>query len=199
MLTIHYQLELRHSPGGQFEFLPVEITGSGSLTALLRVGAHTGISLALPAIAQIGSASAGIEAAVYANVAQFVTNVTGSASVRRNSDGDKDTPGCALRVVEEYTLGLGAAAGATVAVGTHTWGPHPEATTALFYTTLADLCAVQKPTAAAVRVRADHGLDAGLAARDGLVTIAVSTTTTFTGVACMVSTLIDCPASMQIV
>lgn len=61
---------------------------------------------------------------------------------------------CALKIVQEYTLGLGAAAGATIAVGPHSWGHTPSLSVPIYYTTLADVCAVTakgspKPTTTA--------------------------------------------------
>jgi hypothetical protein len=43
-------------------------------------------------------------------VAEFLTNITGGALLAAEE-------GCGLNIVEEYTLAVGAAAGATVAVG----------------------------------------------------------------------------------
>lgn len=52
--------------------------------------------------------------------------------------------------MQEYTLALGAGAGATVAIGPHSWGVQPATSVPIFYTTLADVCAVTadgpKPT-----------------------------------------------------
>ncbi|KAL2194248.1 hypothetical protein P885DRAFT_43434 [Corynascus similis CBS 632.67] len=80
-------------------------------------------------------------------VAEFLTNITGGVEQAAKED-------CALKIVQEYTLGLGAAAGATIAVGPHSWGHTPSLSVPIYYTTLADVCAVTakgspKPTTTA--------------------------------------------------
>ena len=49
----------------------------------------------------------GVEVGVHAHVAEFLTNVTAGDVLEAEE-------GCALRIIQEYTLGIGAAAGATV-------------------------------------------------------------------------------------
>jgi hypothetical protein len=102
--------------------------------------------------------------------------------------------GCALKIVEEYTMALGGAAGATLAVAGHTWGPQPNTTIPIFYTTLANICAV---TADAHPTPTNQ-----LAARQGpadpnLETQTITTTVHYTGVACKTEGLNPCPASLQ--
>ena len=159
------------------------------------MGVHSGIKLDTFGVGKL-KASTGIDLGVYANVAEFATYVDGSSVA--------DDKGCHLRVREEYTLALGAAAGATLVLGTHTWGPHPETTIPIWYTTLANICAVQKTVAATTTTTASVPAVTGrgfgkrlLGRQNNMVTTTVSTTATFTGVDCASSTLVDCPVSLQ--
>jgi hypothetical protein len=91
-------------------------------------------------------------------------------------------------------MALGGAAGATLAVAGHTWGPQPNTTIPIFYTTLADICAI---TADAHPTPSNQ-----LAARQGpadpnLETQTITTTVHYTGVACKSEGLNPCPASLQ--
>lgn len=171
------------SNGGNFEFLPVTIESAGaSIKAVLRVGLHAGFAMSSAGLFSL-SASGGVEVGVWAHVAEFTTNVTASAA------GDDD--GCELRVVESYQLALGAKAGASVALGTRTWGPTPETEIPIFYTTIDDACAISKATpttAAAISARADDG---------DLTTTTISTELVYKGVSCLAEGLINCPASLQ--
>jgi hypothetical protein len=57
--------------GGQFEFLPVTVgVNSATFSAILRVGAHAGLNVGK------GAFGAGIDAAVFADVAKITTNIT---------------------------------------------------------------------------------------------------------------------------
>lgn len=123
------------------------------------------------------------------SVAEFLTNVTGGIQQAAEE-------GCALKIVEEYTMALGAAAGATLAIGPHTWGPQPNTTIPIFYTTLADICAITadaRPTPTnelAARQEGDENDPA-------LVTTTISTQVRYTGIACQTPGLNPCPASLQ--
>jgi hypothetical protein len=166
--------------------LPVTITTPGAtLKAVLRVGIHAGIAFQTPSINLFGhtfSFGSGIEAGVFANVAEFVTNVTTAAG---GSSGN-----CELQVVEYYEFAVGAAAGATVSVGTRKWGPSPNTTIAIFHTTLADACAIRgtsTPTASATAApAASH-----------LTTTTITTKAVYAGQACLSSGMINCPVSLQ--
>ncbi|KAK3290999.1 uncharacterized protein B0H64DRAFT_420741 [Chaetomium fimeti] len=120
-------------------------------------------------------------------VAEFLTNITGGAELAAQE-------GCALKIVQEYTLAVGAAAGATVAVGPHTWGLEPNTTIPLFYTTLADICAITAdatptPTAAvAARQEEDD---------PNLETHTLTTKVLYTGISCASPGLPACPQSLQ--
>lgn len=178
--------------GGNFEFLPVTIQTSGVvLTALLRVGITAGVDISTPSdtIADITlDFSAGVVAAVFADVAQFITNVT----VAPAGSGSE----CDLHIVEEYTMLLGANAGATLALGGHTWGPTPNTQVPLFFTTLAAACAVTGTVSATAT-------GATIAARNPAPNSVSSTTTstkvtyTNTAILCLSTGLLNCPNSLQ--
>ncbi|KAK4098489.1 hypothetical protein N658DRAFT_455024 [Parathielavia hyrcaniae] len=190
--------------GGKFEFLPVILLrGEVALKAVLRVGMHAGLSvqtmpLKFPTrgpitekLSELAQFEAGVEVGVFAHVAEFLTNVTGGALLAAEE-------GCAFKIVEEYTLAVGAVAGATVAVGDHTWGPQPETTIPVFYTTLADICAITStttlstptiPTSTALAARQDQDVD--------LETHTLTTKLLETAIGCASPQLVICPASLQ--
>lgn len=150
------------------------------MQAVLRLGVHAGLDVSEPKLG-IG---AGVEVSVWANVVEFTTNVTAV----------NEEKGCDLRVVEAYQFAIGAAAGATAALGARTWGPTPQTQVPIFYTTLAAACVTAghrrsssalPPTTATIKGRAD------------LTTTTISTKVTHTGVACISTGLINCPASLQ--
>lgn len=187
-----------YSNGGKFEFLPVTIMrGNVALKAILRIGMHAGFELSsehlIPTAAvpkrfePLTELKMGMEVGVFATVAEFLTNITAGAQLAAEEK-------CALKIVQEYTMALGAAAGATVAVADHTWGPQPNTTIPVFYTTLANICAktTTPPTAttttASMAARQDPNLD----------TQTISTAVLYTGIACASPELQNnCPASLQ--
>lgn len=132
--------------------------------------------------------SSGIEVAVVAHVAEFTTNVTYSAE-------DED---CPLKVIQEYNFALGAIAGASVAVDVpklepKTWGPAVEKSTAVFTTTLAEVCATQgSPTSIPAIVTALNKK------RQGLTITTISTIITTSAVSCTLTSAANCPASAQV-
>jgi hypothetical protein len=159
------------------------------LTALLRVGVKAGFELSTPTETVDGyllDFSTGLEAGVWADVAQFITNVTaapaGSGSI------------CELRVVEEYSMLLGANAGATLAIGEHTWGPTPNTQIPIWYTTMKDVCAVTGSATAAASAAATA---ATITARGDLTTTTISTKVTYTATVCLSTGLVNCPVSLQ--
>jgi hypothetical protein len=164
----------------------VTVESAGAVVkAVLRIGIHSGLEIASP----LDKFSAGVEVGVFANVAEFVTNVTAAP--------DGDSSGCELRIMQSYQLALGAAAGASVAVGTQRWGPTPETQIPIWYTTLADVCAIQgrstaaaTSTTAAVTARAEAG-------EGDLIVTTITTEVIYTAVACKSTGLVDCPASLQ--
>ncbi|KAF4336782.1 hypothetical protein FBEOM_9339 [Fusarium beomiforme] len=184
--------------GGEFEFLPVTIDSAGVVfKAILRVGVQAGVEIASPEISVAGKdiarVGAGAEVGVYANIAELITNVTLSL--------DEDDE-CSLRVEEAYQFAIGAVAGASIVIQEYTWGPVPETEVPIFYTTLADACAVARNsgTISASQVAITS---APLQARDDdeddneLETTTISTKATFTVVACESEGLVNCPASLQ--
>ncbi|KAK6530939.1 hypothetical protein TWF281_007771 [Arthrobotrys megalospora] len=191
--------------GGAFEFLPVTIESAGVvLKAVLRVRVRAGLSISTPEIRILGidvadvldlQASAGVEVSVWTHLAELTTNVTIIPA------GD-ELDGCQLRVEEHYQLGIGAAAGATVAFADHTWGPAPNTTIALFSTSFTQ-CAIQSSVPATVTSEATivprqvDGPTTGASEGASLTTTTISTEVTFRGVECMSSQLIDCPVSLQ--
>ncbi|KAI5921960.1 hypothetical protein F4810DRAFT_702011 [Camillea tinctor] len=176
--------------GGSFEFLPVTVqSAGGTISAVLRLGLHAGVEvesppIPLPGIGLSTRASAGIEVGVFADLAEFGTNITVSP--------EGDDADCALRLQQTYQLGLGAAAGASLAIGQQTWGPAPATQIPIYYTTLADICAANATrtataTTPTITARADGDLS----------TATLTSKMTFTGVACASSGLVNCPASLQ--
>ncbi|XXH01812.1 hypothetical protein Hte_008173 [Hypoxylon texense] len=177
--------------GASFEFLPVTVESAGAiLKAVLRVGVQAGFELETPTVivpstSLSAGASAGVGVSIWADVAEFVTNITAVP------EGDEED--CSLRVEQTYQFGLGAAAGATLAIGPETWGPSPETNIPIFYTTIADICAIQGRTTttaastAAITARADEDLE----------TTTLTKVVTFTGTGCETTGLVNCPASMQ--
>jgi hypothetical protein len=130
---------------------------------------------------------AGIEVAVFANLAEFITNIT------RTPDDNE----CGLKVVQEYNLVLGAVAGASIeidaiGVAPQTWGPVIEGSTAIFTTSLAEACAIQrtaKPTQNVVSAVGEK--------RDDLETVTLVKEVTTTGVSCTITGIGNCPVSAQ--
>lgn len=129
--------------------------------------------------------SAGVSADIFAYVADFMMGVQGSSAAK---DGD-----CELAALAEYTLAVGAAAGATVAVDAYSWGPSPNTTIPVWYTTLASVCAETKSTAPASQITDS----AHLQRRDDLITTSVTTEETYTIVRCMSSGFANCPVNLQ--
>lgn len=172
------------------------------LSATLRVGLHAGVAVDSDKLGPFLTASAGTEALVYADLAEFTTNIT--ATTTPDDDGGDDK-GCRLRVQQVYQLALGAAAGATIAIGPETWGPDPETKIPIYYTTLADECAVSAPkttssgavvtssispstTPTAIAARADA---------DSETTTTLTSQVVYTGIVCLSPGILDCPATLQ--
>lgn len=189
-----------YSKGGHFELLPVTVqSADATFTAILRVGARasigTGDALDLPDI-QMGdvdlseyNVGGGIQVGVYANVAEFKTELKANMTAEAE---------CALELVQEYSLVLGATAGAQVTLGTVTYGPAVDATTAIFYTTMGSTCVIQPTatnspsvTSAAATPRKRQTSD------DALVTTTVTTKTKHLAVQCPPTVTGQCPVSMQ--
>ncbi|KAI0160221.1 hypothetical protein GGR57DRAFT_411180 [Xylariaceae sp. FL1272] len=170
------------NPGSSFEFLPLTVSGAGTLTAVLRVALQAGIDLDIDI--KLDEISGGAQVKVYADLAEFTTNVTAS------TDADDDD-GCNLRVQEYYTFAVGAAAGATLAIGNETWGPDYQTKVPIFYTTLADKCITAAPSSAIPTSTAS------VEARADLTTTTLINEVTMTGMSCVNTGLVACPASLR--
>lgn len=114
------------------------------LDATLRLGVTAGLNMSAD-LADLVDLGAGASAQVYADLARFRTNVTAADATaaelkKRGDTGYADD--CARPVVETYEFGLGAQAGVFVEFAHDTWGPTPETSVQIFYTTLYSACAV---------------------------------------------------------
>ncbi|KAJ5938854.1 hypothetical protein N7466_001988 [Penicillium verhagenii] len=175
-------------PGGVYEFLPVTIAGNGSIQAILSLEASLGVNVYSTKEDLLDTSfSAGVGADIFAYVADFQLEVDGSTTA---DDGD-----CELAAIAEYTMAVGAAAGATVAIDAIAWGPSPNTTIPVWYTTLASVCATSKTstatTSAVITARAE------LDARDDSTTTTISTTETYTIINCQSQGLVNCPVTLQ--
>lgn len=123
----------------------------------------------------------GIEASVYANIAEFTTNVTAA-------DMSDDQNQCKVSVEQGYQFAIGAAAGASVQLFDHIWGPVPKTEIPLYYTSLKPACITPKTQSPAptpiLKDRAD------------LSTTTTKTQYTYSALGCA-SQLINCPASLM--
>ncbi|KAJ6441523.1 allantoate permease [Purpureocillium lavendulum] len=193
--------------GGKFRFLPVTIqSGNTVLKAVLRLQLRTGFSITPfdPGVEiQIGDldlskfkASAGIEASVYANVAEFRTNVT-LGNLTSDHKSDSKSAACVLNVVQDYRLVIGAAAGATLGFLGRTYGPTPATEIPIYYTTLGSAClaksSIATTTAAPVASRAVRRADGEPS------TTTKVTEVTYIATACQSVGMINCPASLRTV
>lgn len=166
-------------------------TGEVILDALLRFSIFSGITLKTPSRLSkielgplsIPKAGGGIEASLYADLAQLTTNLT--------THVDDDMEDCLVQVVQDFSFAVGAAAGATVFIDERTWGPTPSAHTPVFYTTLGKICALAAETTPAPQIRARQG------AEEELSITSTEKEVVYTGVQCLSEGLVDCPASLQ--
>ncbi|ROV92420.1 hypothetical protein VPNG_09585 [Cytospora leucostoma] len=187
---------------GHFEFLPVTVNTTGvTLDATLRLGVTAGLNMSKD-LGHNVKLGAGASAVVYADLAHFHTNITLPESTELTSRDDGDD--CLMPIIESYEIGVGAQAGAFVQFDNASWGPTPDTSIQIFYTTLFSACAVMPASATATpttsaAIAARETAPALLAERDdeNLTTTAVSTTFTVTNVLCMSAGLRNCPASLQ--
>ncbi|KAL6908840.1 hypothetical protein GGI43DRAFT_157346 [Trichoderma evansii] len=185
--------------GGKFAFLPVTIhSGEVVLEAVLRLEGRLGISLHNFSPVKDIDVGAGVEARIYANVAEFVTNITlGEVDSLKKRDDDDN---CQLSIAQAYTFGIGAGAGASLVILGNSWGPTPETEIPIFYTTMAQACIVTSKSGASTisTTTAAPSSTNGLAKRSATSTV-TSTVTVETQLAtvCASSGLINCPASLQ--
>ncbi|KAF3913298.1 hypothetical protein ABW20_dc0101213 [Dactylellina cionopaga] len=153
-------------------------------------------------VADTLQASAGIEVSVWTHIAKLSTNVTSTP----------DDTNCKLRVEESYELVVGAAAGATVAVASQVWGPTPNTTIPIWYTTVTQCAIAASVTTAIVSTPATTPatvtssavtpkytstvLKRQLGGAESLLQT-ISTAVAYRGVQCMSLGLINCPVSLQ--
>ncbi|PNP57904.1 hypothetical protein THARTR1_02062 [Trichoderma harzianum] len=196
--------------GGKIAFLPVTIQyGQVILKAILRVEARIGIAfeafidtlhVATEVLGPL-KVGAGVEARIYANVAEFITNITLNEvdSLIKRDDGDGDDDNCQLTIAQGFTFGIGAAAGASVELLGNTWGPSPETEIPLFYTTLAAACITSKssPPTIVTTTAASTRTSAPKKRADGPSVTSTVTTETQSATVCNSAGLINCPASLQ--
>ncbi|KAG6002182.1 hypothetical protein E4U21_003403 [Claviceps maximensis] len=179
--------------GGKFEFLPVTLESEDVvLKALLRLSVRAGFTfdtydLHVAVAGKDLKLAAGIETRAYVNVAEFTTNITAKHS---ELDSVED---CALQVVQDYRLAVGAAAGATVDFLGTAYEPTPATEIPVFYTTLAASCVTRESHSSLKtnnpeivrREITDHSI------------MTMETTTVYEATACVSPGLINCPASLQ--
>ena len=190
MLCLEDGLTNLTSNGGSFEFLPVTVQSAGVvLTGILRIGLKAGLVVSTPdaideSLMDLFDATAGIESGVWLDIAQFKTSIIAAPAT--------DTNKCELNVVEEYTMALGADAGARLEIGNYSWGTEIEAEVPIFYTTLTEACAIQKTSIAQVAL-----VTPPVKARQDLETTTSTTEITYTATKCNSTGLINCPASLR--
>ncbi|KAH8893661.1 hypothetical protein GQ53DRAFT_821593 [Thozetella sp. PMI_491] len=166
--------------GGTFEFLPVTVrtVNAASLSAVLRARFGAGLGIGSPDISVAGvkieTASVGVEADVFANLAEF----------RFDFAKGSGSNGC-LNMDESYQLAVGAGIGATLAAGPRTWGPELSTSVPIFSTTSTGACATSATSSAAAIRRDESGANT------------LSTVVTYTATACLSTGAVNCPASLQ--
>lgn len=167
------------------------------LQALLCLGIYSGITIQTPSDLSglvIPSAGGGIQVSVFANLAQLTTNITiptlqsSDFEASEDSENGKKEEECHLNVMQEFEIGLGAAAGASVFLGSQTWGPVPSAYTPIFFTTLADACAFAPGPVPTLEARQNDNDES---------TTTTETEKIFIGTECLSAGLLNCPNSLQ--
>ncbi|KAJ4416545.1 hypothetical protein N0V82_006667 [Gnomoniopsis sp. IMI 355080] len=195
---------------GTFEFLPVTVSTTGLiLDATLRLGVTSGLEMNTTGFADAFNVGAGATATAFADIAHFRTNITPSdTSVELKARDDTSySSDCTLPIVESYEFGLGAQAGAYVAVLNNTWGPMPSTSVQIFYTTLYSACAISAAATASgganstetTAIEAKRTEPPLLEGRDDASSTMGTATTeyTLTNVVCKTSSLSPCPPSAQ--
>jgi hypothetical protein len=167
-------------------------SAGATFRAVLRLSIHAGLETGESGLTidnhKFGTFSTGVEVCVFVDVAEFVTNVTTTTVNDSNST-------CEILIIEEYQFAVGAEVGATLAVDHHSWGPSPETSIPIWYTTLEEACAMQATpsmTSEGAKVTAR-----GARRQNDVTTTTISTTVTYTGLECQSSGLVNCPVSLQ--
>lgn len=157
-------------------------------------------------IADLVDLGAGASAQVFADLARFQTNVTPAVTSTelKKRDDTNYAEDCELPIIETYEFGLGAQAGVFVEFDHDTWGPTPETSIQIFYTTLYSACAV---VVAVTTTEGSTGgstmtTTAGPAAKrtDSSQSMTLGSATsvyTVTNIICQDPGLRNCPASLQ--
>jgi hypothetical protein len=166
------------------------------MTAVLRLGMHIGLELGTedfaPDSIPLGSLTAGIELGVFADLAEFTTSFNESMTDSELS--------CDFVGQQTYQLALGADAGATLAVGDHSWGPEPTSTLPLYYTTIMSACLGRKATTTPPPALITSDASSPLSKRRGSFPATTTTTLTskitYTAIQCPTGTPL-CPVSQQ--
>lgn len=179
------------SNGGHFEFLPVKLKSAGVVfSAVLRVGMHAGFDLGIPKSPNVTifgltvpSFGGGIDVGVFANVAEFTTNIT----------EQPDNENCELGVAQSFQFALGASAGASIFVKDATWGPIATTSTPIWQTELATACIKAAARTTPAAIEATSAVQRG----QGMSVATTTSEITYTGVNCLSTGLINCPASLQ--
>lgn len=138
--------------------------------------------------------AAGSSATVYADLARFTTNITTPESLELGTRDEDDD--CLMPVVETYEFGLGALAGAFVQFRDEIWGPTPNTSIQIYYTTLYSACAVD-PASKTAAVEARQTEPPLLDGRQVRTATEVTSVVTVTNVVCQEPGLRNCPASLQ--
>ena len=133
--------------------------------------------------------STGVDVGIFANVAELTTNIT-----HVFDDTDLD---CEIGVEQNYQFAVGARAGASIAINDNTWGPVPVTAIPIWSATLDPACAVQgKPpmtTSSSNNITTSQVMNK----RQAMSTATITTEITYTGVNCLSTGVINCPASLQ--
>lgn len=161
------------------------------LDATLRLGVTAGLNMSQD-LGDFIKLAAGSSATVYADLARFTTNVTTPEALELATRDDD----CLMPVVESYEFGLGAQAGAFVQFRDEKWGPTPNTSVQIYYTTLYSACAIE-PASATASVEARQTAPALLAERADKTPTQVTSVVTITNIVCQSAGLRNCPASLQ--
>lgn len=160
--------------------------------ATLRLGVTAGLNMSQDLGKDFIKLAAGSSATVYTDLARFTTNITTPETLELATRDEN----CLMPVVESYEFGLGALAGAFVQFRDEKWGPTPNTSVQIYYTTLYSACAI-KPTSSRASNDARQTAQALLAERADLTETEVTSVVTITNIVCQSTGLRNCPASLQ--
>lgn len=181
------------SPGGQYESLPLTVkVNGGSLRAVLRLQISLGVELTLPPVLSVLDVDASIGNVT--DVFTYIADITMNVENGESSGTDK----CNISADLEYTLAVGAAASATLSLGSHEWGPDYTSTIPIYTTTLASTCA-KSQTAIVATAQATQASSTSTDWLDaiGLRDFTSDAVQTYTITQCASTGLVECPVSLQ--